>query len=378
MKQGRTLVDLATELERQSNAKRDFVADTRSLAVRPFCEDDKTNFPLVSSNLIMQINGEDMAVDRHSVRQIGGKLKIPAKYVDRLAQDHPDMLAYNINGLFSREPKRQMVRTLDGNVRAFLSDRYRPLDNYDLACAVIPHLRAFSAEITSCDVTSNKMYIKAVRPDLEVELPPPPGAQMGEGHQFFVEKVQAGITIGNSEIGMGRLSVQPAIFTKRCTNYAVFSDTSFFKVHLGKTLGGGSEADVWEFLSDATKEKSDAALWAQVNDLVEKAMDGTVFNRLVQNLSDARTDDIDTTADIPAVVEVTAKRFGLNQDEQAGVLQQLIRGGDLTRYGLHAAVTRHSHDVDSYDRASELEEAGGRIIELPRHQWAEIATAKAA
>jgi len=31
------------------------------------------------------------------------------------------------------KPERRMVRTLDGSTRAFLSDRYRPLDNFDLA-----------------------------------------------------------------------------------------------------------------------------------------------------------------------------------------------------------------------------------------------------
>ena len=34
-----------------------------------------------------------------------------------------------------------MVRTLDGNARAFLSDRYRRLDNYDLLAHVLPMLR---------------------------------------------------------------------------------------------------------------------------------------------------------------------------------------------------------------------------------------------
>ena len=34
-----------------------------------------------------------------------------------------------------------MVRTLDGQVRAVLSDRYRRLDNYDLAENVLPILQ---------------------------------------------------------------------------------------------------------------------------------------------------------------------------------------------------------------------------------------------
>jgi hypothetical protein len=47
----------------------------------------------------------------------------------------------------------------------------------------------------------------------------------------------------------------------------------------------------------------------------------------------------------------------------------LIEGGSLTQYGLHAAVTRAAQDVADYDRATELEYAGGKIIELPKTEW---------
>ena len=44
MKQGRTLSDLAAELERQAGSKRDFVADTRRLEFRiPEYDDDQPN-----------------------------------------------------------------------------------------------------------------------------------------------------------------------------------------------------------------------------------------------------------------------------------------------------------------------------------------------
>jgi len=35
-------------------------------------------------------------------------------------------------------PDRRMVRIMDGNVRAFLSDRYRRLDHLELCTAVLP------------------------------------------------------------------------------------------------------------------------------------------------------------------------------------------------------------------------------------------------
>ena len=56
-------------------------------------------------------------------------------------------------------------------------------------------------------------------------------------------------------------------------------------------------------------------------------------------------------------------------------LSRLLTGGDLTQYGMHAAVTRASQDSQDYDRASDMETVGGKIIELPASDWKVIATA---
>jgi len=71
---------------------------------------------------------------------------------------------------------------------------------------------------------------------------------------------------------------------------------------------------------------------------------------------------------------VTARRFSLSADEGAGVLAHLIRGGDLTQWGLCSAITRHSQDLADYDRATELERIGGRLVELPRSDWMSLAS----
>jgi hypothetical protein len=76
------------------------------------------------------------------------------------------------------------------------------------------------------------------------------------------------------------------------------------------------------------------------------------------------------------VVEVTAKRFGLTEPERGQVLRHLVDGGDLSRYGLANALTRASQDVESYDRATDLERLGGMIVELPRQAWQELATVR--
>ena len=40
------------------------------------------------------------------------------------------------------------------------------------------------------------------------------------------------------------------------------------------------------------------------------------------------------------------------------------------------AVTRTAEDVESYDRASELEALGGAVVDLHARDWQQIATAR--
>jgi len=45
----------------------------------------------------------------------------------------------------------------------------------------------------------------------------------------------------------------------------------------------------------------------------------------------------------------------------------------LSAWGLANAVTRTAEDAADYNRATELEAAGGRVIELPAPDWMAIA-----
>lgn len=69
------------------------------------------------------------------------------------------------------------------------------------------------------------------------------------------------------------------------------------------------------------------------------------------------------------------KRFAMTQEQGTSILQHLIRGADLSRYGLHSAITRTAEDLPDYDDATAFEAAGGTIIDLPQAEWRQLATA---
>ncbi len=356
MKQGRTLVDLAAEIERQREAKADFVADTRKLKM-----------VVNGHGPRLEIEGHgDYGVTEHAHRQIGERIGIPAKYYDRMLTEAPGLLERNVNHWFETDPERRMVRTLDGDARAFLSERFRPMDNHDLAEAVLPALANAGASVESCEITPTRMYVKGVVDGTREVIPAP------EGHrQTTPVVISPGIVISNSEVGMGALAIQPAIHFLSCTNMAVWAQHALRKYHVGKVLSDGSD-EVWRFLSDRTKELSDAALWASVRDLAVDALRGNVFDAIVEDIYESRTQRIEGS--VTATVEKLGERKGLVEQERAGVLRHLIEGGDLSKFGLSNAVTRYSQDVAGYERASFFEQLGGEVITLPRTEW-ELITA---
>ena len=347
MKSGRTLQELAAELDRQlkPGVKHDYVVGTQRMDVTDTAD-------------IFRLLPEDEAAMEFDMtnlfhRQIGDSLGIPAKYYDKMRNEYPSLLSRNINGWLQYEPSKHTIRTLDGKARAFLSDRYRRIDNYDIAKATLPVIGEMDgAKIESCEITENRMYLKVVNTRLEAEV------QKGD-------IVQAGIMISNSEVGLGSVSVMPLAFRLVCLNGMIINDLGKRKYHIGRT-----HEESWEMYSDATLEAEDNAFMMKLADIVRTAVDEAKFATVIDKLREATGAKI--TAHIPKVVELTSKQFGFNKSEETDILQHLIQGGDLSLYGLSSAVTRASQDVSDYDRATTLEAAGWQIATMPKETWANI------
>lgn len=349
MKTGKTLVEMAQELQRQSEAKQDFIADTRVLE-------------MTSTGDLALENGtrHEFPITDHAHGQIAQRLDIPAKYYNRMRSEAPALLAANVNEWFHSQPERRMIRTLDGNARAFLSDRYRRLDHFDLAEAVLPVLAEMGdgIQIVSAEMTDKRMYIKAINQRLELEV--------NKG-----DVVQAGICITNSEIGLGSLRVEPLIYRLACLNGMVSQDFSTRKYHVGRAAEDG---DAFELYSDETLKADDQAFFLKIQDTVRAAVDLAKFSTIVDRMKEATERKIEGNP--VSAVEVLSEKFGYNGEEKSSVLTHLIQGGDLTAYGMLNAITRTSQDLEDYDRATELERDGSKVMALPSSTWNAIAMAK--
>lgn len=357
MKFGRTLTELAMELDRQRSAKRDYLLDTRNIIMDSAAEGQQITLQNPRQHMSIVLNVNDVA---H--RQIGSALGIPAKYYDKMRAENPELLAANVNGWFAHTPSTRMVRTLDGTARAFLSDRYRRIDNYEIAEAVLPIIGDIpDARIESCEVTDERMYIKVVNPRLETEVVPG-------------DVVQSGILITNSEVGMGSMAIQPLVYRLVCTNGMVVNDAATRRYHIGR---GNAAGEDYSLYSDATLAADDKALMLKVQDTVRAAVDQTRFEKVVKMMRDAKGAKI-ITSDIPQMIELASSDYGFTKKESSGILDHLIRDGEFSLYGLANAVTRTAQDVESYDRSTEMESIGYSILGMSREKWNRLNAASVA
>lgn len=358
MKTGKTLTQMAVELERQQKEKRDFVAPTTELMMDFTHRDDWGNVTKESKPTMLIDKLGEFKINDLGHEQIAGRVGIPQKYYDRMRTEQPELMAKNVNTWFKAQPEKRMVRTLDGNVRAFLSERYRPLDNFDLADVAFNELSQPGMTVHSTELTERRLYIKAVTEKLTFEV------KKGD-------VVQAGIVISNSEVGCGSVKVEPLMFRLVCSNGMIANDYAMKKYHVGRA---GSEGDMAaEFFRNETRIADDKAFWMKVRDVIQGSFRQDIFEKIITKMRIAAAMPI--TGNVEKAVEVVQEKLGLNDDERHGVLRHLIHGGDLSQWGMVNAVTRTAQDVTSYDRSTDLERMGGTVLELPQRDWKLIAEA---
>ena len=183
--------------------------------------------------------------------------------------------------------------------------------------------------------------------------------------------MQSGIVISNSEVGHGAVAVYPLVYRLVCSNGMIAADAGQRKYHVGRSM----EADMnFEVFRDDTVAADDKAFMLKLRDIVKAATDEARFHQIVSRMRDATEVKITGVNDIPKVVELAVSEYGVNKTETNGVLRHLIEGGELSLFGISSAVTRYSQDVESYDRATDLEVIGWNLLGMSSMMWHRINT----
>lgn len=364
MRQGKSLMDMCAHIEQLEEQKHDVIADSKVVRMRQAGGNDDKTFEMFSDEGTYKVSGNAHA-------QLAQKFNLGKRFYDRLADNHPDLLVHNVNELMTREPARMMLRTHktslpatpnEGQLRAVLSDKYQRIDNYELMMhSIMPVLSeqefVDNFQVASCEVTDSRLYLKVIAKGVTAEPIP------GDVHH-------AGFVLTNSEVGLGAVNISEFVYRQICTN-GMWGDALMRKAHVGKRI---TQAENIMFSQNTIRHENKAIVSA-VKDMVKTALDAKRFNKTMLKLQGAA----EITIDEPhAAIEVLSKKVGLNEKESKGLIGTYFanesRDGN-TMFNMVNSITQLANNHESYDRASELEALGHKVLTMPHGQQMQIARA---
>lgn len=385
--QRKTLDELRRTLQEQRSRATDFVADTRTLQMVPIPEDQQGNFPELAEMsrneskapgvAIVPRDDDDwygaigpVTVNSHAHGQIASHLGIPKLYYQKMLREQPDLLCMNVNKWLEETASRRMLRALGSpessgefgvsHLRAYLSNRYRRLDNIELLeRSVVPVLDGNGANgsrwgVQQCAITDLKMHIECVCPTYTDEV------RVGD-------TVALGVKITGSEVGAGAIDMSFGLYRFVCSNLAIMSDFSMRKIHIGREQDEFLQA----LMTDDTIAMEDEVLWRKLRDAFAGMLDSGMFVKLLQASREAAGERV---TDPIGATQLLSKNLILTEDESRAVQNELIVSGDPTIYGLTNALTASARKLD-YERKHDLERAAGKLLISPA-DWNQYANAE--
>jgi len=189
----------------------------------------------------------------HAFRQVAERAGVPTQYAEALnggEEWQRALLRHTLAESYQHAAGRYLVRSVKGEMRGFLSDRFRRLD-------VRPLLETFVSEATARGAVPFEGLASDVRVQLKALIPTPVEVVPGEW-------VALGAEWANSDYGAGKYRLALFILRVLCINGLVGSDL-ISQVHLGGRLDSRLE------YSRRTYELDTATMRSATRDLVKVA-----------------------------------------------------------------------------------------------------------
>jgi hypothetical protein len=285
----------------------------------------------------------------HALLQVTERAGMPSgrKMIDWLNEDPegPRWLADVMNLKYERqEQKKYLVRSVNQQVRGFLSNRYMPLRSPPIVKSFMEGLAEHGALPIKAQAFDTKFYIKTILPHVFEPLP-------GEVMLF-------GLSLKNSDFGDGKLEVAGFIHRLRCTNLMMTED-GFSRVHLGSVLGENVE------LSTKTIELQTEAACSATKDIVNNTFAPVYVRQKMERIKALSEEKVDADN----VIEALRKASKLTKDEAKEVkklvssaeVEMLPAGQNMLR--LVNAISLFGQQTDP-ERELELEVLAGEVAGL--------------
>jgi len=279
----------------------------------------------------------------HALGQIADKLSVPPVYLKTLTKgtDWQKNLALTIMQTTTDNTTRErvLVRTVEGEVRGFLSDKYRRLNSMQIFIAFLQAAQATGSVLVDAHAGETKGFLEVINPNI-VEFDTP-----FNGRNFMA----VGARIRNSDFGDGALEVYLFGLLVKCMNGLV-GQSMLREFH----LGGRIPDDIR--ISEETYRKDTDAKASLVGDVMKQIYLPETTENLIGRIQGASAKPVDLVKEVEKL-----PKLGLTLGESEAVGKVLMENdpnnglqGNPTLWKLVNGLTAVARDAKP-ERKRELE-----------------------
>jgi len=293
-----------------------------------------------------------MTLHPNALSQACTKSEIPVTYLNSMLENgQGDLAAQNLNRRFHDveatkrgRPRRYNLRSVNGEVRGFVSDSFPIWDSNSLVESFIGAVREYGGVVVAAQCSDLRFSLKAVLPVLFEPIPN--------------EVMLLGMSLRNSDFGVSTYDISALVDRLKCTNLMTMQ-SEFAKRHLGRQYVEG------EIFSRETMEKESAALISATRDVVKGYLSPASIETQLERIRTVGTEVIDADK----IFAELRKKSKLTKEEEEKA-KQLYRSADTemlprgdTRWRLSNALALLAQETNA-DRGLELEEVAGEVAQL--------------
>lgn len=241
-------------------------------------------------------HGIDETLHRNALGQMAGRLEIPMAYVDHLqgivteqgarAEWAQNLLARTLREHTTHSGDRWLVRSVGGEARAVLSDKFRRIDCRPSALALIEVAQDRGLIVSDGIFTETRTSLKFILPQI---VEPVPGEHMVFGFDW-----------SNSDFGRGANDLRMFMFRLLCWNGAV-GESVVRQVHIGRRL----EDDV--AYSEKTVQLDAAATASALRDHAAHAISEVRVQQMVEGIRAAHEQKLNPKAAVESLRKALPK-----------------------------------------------------------------------
>lgn len=286
---------------------------------------------------------------RHALGQVAEKAGIPITYVNHLdaageGEDwRRELLVDNLSRLFGHQPdnRRYLVRSVKGQARGFLSDKYRRFDSRVTLEAFLGEAQKHGAVAVEGHATDIRSSLKVILPNIIEPVP----------NEFVVY----GLEWHDSQYGGARYSVRGFTLRLVCLNGMVGED-SFAQVHLGAKL-----PDHIEF-SQKTYELDTATMVSATKDVVRGALSEASIAKMGEAVQRAAGQEVSFAQAIRGVsAALTKQEISRAKDAFEGE-DVVMLPPQQTTWRFSNVLSLLANQTDDVDRTLELQRLAGSAM----------------